>query len=980
MTFLPIVLREMSVLSRRRGLYAARFTLALGATLVAGWLLASSLAAVTSAEVGRSLFVVLSSAAFAYAMLAGVHVTSDCLSEEKREDTLGLLFLTDLKGYDIVLGKMAAGSLNAAFALLATVPILALAIFLGGVSLAQIGQITVVLACSIVLSLGAGVLVSSVSQNERKAMFGTLLLLAFLTFGPFLLSILVNDLETKPPEEWILFSPLYPLLCQFSPPGLNTAYFWPAVIVHFALGAASVAAASRVLPRFVNDLPRERFRKIRALAQRMTFGSAVSRKRHRAALLDRNAFLWLAGRERLKSRYAWGLIALFAGVYLWMGLQFPDLVFELPIALVIFFLLHFAFKLWLASEVCSRLIEDRRSGALELLLSTPLTVQQIAHGQTLALRRIFLKPALLMLLAEFALFCNMFGQPRALSSRAEIMLAMFAAPATLLLDFWCLKWVGLWLSLRGKSIERVLVGTTVRVMALPWIVFVALLGAYGAANLFGMRLRIEDHDVFATWIFLSLALPLLFAAPARFRFLRSFRVAATQRFDAPSELKNDPAATEQLPPSVRPPRKRRFTPKRLAWAAALVLFLVLPAARRAWWNARLAEEIRRIEAEGLPTGFQNLAGFYAPVPAREDAAVGIKDAGIPNFTAFGKRPNVFSNFGLAGIAPPETQLWQNVQLTVATNAQILPALHQAVRRPKAFVDPEVNPWRWSYRQDLFAASAILWMEGIAGCANNPAKARECVLDLLRFGRLLQSAPALPAQTAALHTFHRANNLLERVLHAGLAEPAFLQELARELSSAHAPEVLKRILVVRRAMLIDRVRNPVADPFMPRGPMIAAVHGVFDGIGARQKWLSQLLQVSRTGIDSVALPESERLEFYSKLDRSLGNAIFLMPEYIWQSFEMDGVVSLDLAILARVRLMETAVALERHRLENGALPQNSRLPVDPFSGEPLKLKEDKERGMILYSIGQDRKDDGGKLGENYGADLGFIFSPPEPKSR
>jgi len=32
----------------------------------------------------------------------GVLITADCLSEEKREGTLGLLFLTDLKGYDVV--------------------------------------------------------------------------------------------------------------------------------------------------------------------------------------------------------------------------------------------------------------------------------------------------------------------------------------------------------------------------------------------------------------------------------------------------------------------------------------------------------------------------------------------------------------------------------------------------------------------------------------------------------------------------------------------------------------------------------------------------------------------------------------------------------------------------------------------------------------------------------------------------------------
>ena len=35
-------------------------------------------------------------------------MTADCLSEEKREGTLGLLFLTDLRGYDIVVSSSSA--------------------------------------------------------------------------------------------------------------------------------------------------------------------------------------------------------------------------------------------------------------------------------------------------------------------------------------------------------------------------------------------------------------------------------------------------------------------------------------------------------------------------------------------------------------------------------------------------------------------------------------------------------------------------------------------------------------------------------------------------------------------------------------------------------------------------------------------------------------------------------------------------------
>ena len=61
-----------------------------------------------SGGAGKALYTTLTGFAFGLCLLAGVLLTADCLSEEKREGTLGLLFLTDLKGYDVVLGKFMA--------------------------------------------------------------------------------------------------------------------------------------------------------------------------------------------------------------------------------------------------------------------------------------------------------------------------------------------------------------------------------------------------------------------------------------------------------------------------------------------------------------------------------------------------------------------------------------------------------------------------------------------------------------------------------------------------------------------------------------------------------------------------------------------------------------------------------------------------------------------------------------------------------
>src|SRR4051794_20548631 len=133
MTFLPIVEREMRVNARKARMYWGRSLLVLAAIVVGGFVYMANWKA-PAWEFGKDLFMVLAVLSFLYCLAAGTRSTSDCLSEEKREGTLGLLFLTDLKGYDVVLGKVAATSLRGFYSLLAIFPILALPLLTGGVT------------------------------------------------------------------------------------------------------------------------------------------------------------------------------------------------------------------------------------------------------------------------------------------------------------------------------------------------------------------------------------------------------------------------------------------------------------------------------------------------------------------------------------------------------------------------------------------------------------------------------------------------------------------------------------------------------------------------------------------------------------------------------------------------------------------------------------------------------------------------------
>ena len=77
---------------------------------------------------------------------------------------------------------------------------------------------------------------------------------------------------------------------------------------------------------------------------------------------------------------------------------------------------------------------------------------------------------------------------------------------------------------------------------------------------------------------------------------------------------------------------------------------------------------------------------------------------------------------------------------------------------------------------------------------------------------------------------------------------------------------------------------------------------------------------------------------------------------------------EASLVAQVRATRTAIAVERWRLaHNSDLPDSLAqlvpdflplVPPDPFDGQPLRYKK-LARGYVVYSVGPDFTDDGGK---------------------
>jgi ABC-type transport system involved in multi-copper enzyme maturation permease subunit len=198
--FLPIVQRELLVAAKSRRGFRLRMAVAVGATLlgvltVLGWNYQGGMRAG-----GDGLFRFLSFLFFLVCCLSGVFLTADCLSREKREGTLGLLFLTDLRGVDIILGKLASTSFMTALMVIGGFPVLALCVLMGGVTGAELFRTCLALLVTMFFSLSVGMFVSTFARESSQASGTTLLLLLLPVIGIPALTSLAGWLSEEAPE------------------------------------------------------------------------------------------------------------------------------------------------------------------------------------------------------------------------------------------------------------------------------------------------------------------------------------------------------------------------------------------------------------------------------------------------------------------------------------------------------------------------------------------------------------------------------------------------------------------------------------------------------------------------------------------------------------------------------------------------------------------------------------------------------------
>jgi ABC-type transport system involved in cytochrome c biogenesis permease component len=168
MRFLSVAERELRAAARQKRTYRVRWITAVAFFGLQVWM-TWAFDGFSTRGAGPTIFKGLSLVTFFYCVIVGATHTADCLSWEKREGTLGLLFLTNLSSAEIVAGKLCSSVLAAVYGLFAVFPLLALPLLLGGVSFGYFWRTILALLNALFFSAAVGFAASVVSVRQFRA-------------------------------------------------------------------------------------------------------------------------------------------------------------------------------------------------------------------------------------------------------------------------------------------------------------------------------------------------------------------------------------------------------------------------------------------------------------------------------------------------------------------------------------------------------------------------------------------------------------------------------------------------------------------------------------------------------------------------------------------------------------------------------------------------------------------------------------------
>ncbi|MDB6053714.1 MAG: hypothetical protein JWN25_1237 [Verrucomicrobiales bacterium] len=459
----PVIEREMALASRSRRTYELR----MGVIAIAAIVFVVNMATVQLSKItGTYYFNLIESLLLLYCVAEGVRATSDCLSEEERNGTLGLLFLTRLRGVDVVLGKMAVQATRSFYVFLGLLPLSGLSLILGGVRATDFLLANLHLASFLFFCLSWGLFVSSRSVKETYAGVMTVLGILSACFIAFAL-----DASYSRGPIHVHLRPFDYLRYGAAAPGV---WFLTApALLWVGLAAVLTSQAGRRVEKLRSTLSakaRVRLSK-KSMVERVVVTPGVRRD-----CLETDPIKYLVLRHRTTGMWVGviGGFTLILGIGIaWVGLETSPLV-NLSLCRWSLILL-LIFQMSRAVAFCSIL---RESGSLELILTTPVSPRKLIQGCKAALFRTFLLPLSMayagLTIGVMSLFLFRERSGYSYYSQSERSLGSFVVFSIYLLGWYFSSIsVAMACGLTERARGTALFKTVFLVFVLPWITHLA---------------------------------------------------------------------------------------------------------------------------------------------------------------------------------------------------------------------------------------------------------------------------------------------------------------------------------------------------------------------------------------------------------------------------------------------------------------------------------------------------------------------------
>lgn len=472
-------------------------------------------------------------------------------------------------------------------------------------------------------------------------------------------------------------------------------------------------------------------------------------------------------------------------------------------------------------------------------------------------------------------------------------------------------------------------------------------------------------------------------------------------------------------------------------AAVLICLLLLYVVFLTNSRGQIEKELDRIRAAGYPANCRELDGWYEAVPAEENGAEVVLKA-IDKMATWQEKDIPFEDgtsaemaelgkaYGFSDVKISETpsnnfpEDWQvkNKKLLplinpeidlpgrsssmseqmkgvisdyIADNAEALELLHTTTKYSKSRYPVDLssgvnslNAYLGNFRRctRMLSLEAALHSE-----ANRPDEAIESFKAAIAVGRTLKDEPVLISYLVKIASDNSALRSLEYLINHTKLNSGQLKDIELTLKDPAEQTSIKRALIGERCFGLSLFDDPSALTAGPGGGGGLAVGmKALKITGLQNKDLLAYLDLMNMQIDAVDKTAAERKVIFNEFD----SEIMALPWYCISTKMVMPALSKCIDLHYRSQALHqlglTAAAIERYRLANdnklpGGLTELvpgylEKVPVDPFDQKPIKyIKQGK--GYILYSIGEDLTDNGGKeldeKGRRFrdGTDITFI---------